>query len=100
MHDANTGGEIGAWRSFTSKTVANNTVTVSVSEKAWIYAEINENGQPNNVNVCTVDYAHEIAVGKTYTTSTTQPDSPVDGDVWFDVLNNNLYKYNSSLAQF
>jgi hypothetical protein len=100
LHNANTGGEIGAWRSFTSKTVANNTVTVSVSEKAWVYAEINENGEPNNTNAWTIDYGHEIGVGKTYTGSQTEPTSPIDGDVWFDITNNKLFKYNNSLAQW
>lgn len=100
LHDANTGGEIGAWRSFTSKTVANNNVTVTTTNSAWVYAEINENGQPNNVNAWTIDFDSENSKDKIYTTSTTEPTSPGNGDLWFDVLNNKLYKYSTDDARF
>ena len=55
LHDAYTGGEVGAWRSFTGKSAANSSVTVSVNGSAWIYAEVNENGEPNNLNAWTID---------------------------------------------
>ena len=100
LHDANTGGEIGAWRSFTGKVTANGTATVTTTNSAWVYAEINENGQPNNVNAWTIDFDSENSKDKVYTTSTTEPTSPGNGDLWFDVLNNKLYKYSTDDARF
>lgn len=100
IHDANTGGEVGAFRSFTGKSASNSSVTVSVNGSAWVYAEINENGEPNNLNAWTIDYASESSVGRTYTTSRTEPAGPANGDVWFDVVNNKLFKYSTDSASW
>lgn len=100
IHDANTGGEVGAFRSFTGKSASNSSVTVSVNGSAWVYAEINENGEPNNLNAWTIDYGSESSVGRTYTTSRTEPAGPTNGDVWFDVINNKLFKYNTDSASW
>jgi len=100
LHDANTGGEIGSWRTFTGKTSSNVNVTVSSSEKGWIYAEINENGQPNNPGAWTITYANEPAKDRTYSSQETEPVAPVDGNVWFNPITNLLKKYNSDTSQW
>jgi len=100
LHDANTGGEIGSWRTFTGKTSSNVSVTVSSSEKGWIYAEINENGQPNNPGAWTITYANEPAKDRTYSSQETEPVAPVDGDVWFNPITNVLKKYNGDTSQW
>lgn len=95
IHDANTGGEVGAWRTFTAGVTANANVTVTAANTSWIYAEVNENGQPNNPNVWTIDFAAANSLGRTYTTSNARPVSPVGNDVWFDFANNKVEVYNS-----
>jgi hypothetical protein len=100
LHDANTGGEIGSWRTFTGKSVSNTNLTITASEKAWVYAEINENGQPNNPGAWTVQYASEPAKDRTYSSQETEPNAPVDGDVWFNPITNLLKKYDSDTSQW
>jgi hypothetical protein len=100
LHDANTGGEIGSWRTFTGKSVSNVSVTVSSSEKGWIYAEINENGQPNNPGAWTIAYANEPAKDRIYSAQVDEPVAPVDGNIWFSPITNLLKKYNEDTSQW
>jgi hypothetical protein len=100
LHDANTGGEIGSWRTFTGKSSSNTNLTITANQKAWVYAEINENGQPNNPTAWTIQYASEPANNRTYSSQETEPNAPVDGNVWFNPITNLLKKYDADTSQW
>lgn len=100
IHDANTGGQIGAWRTFTAGVISNTALVATASNTSWVYAEVNENGEPSNPNVWTIDMGIEHSVGRTYTTSNVRPPAPQNGDVWFDFANNTLERYDSSIPSW
>jgi len=102
LESANNGGNEGALRNYIARIQDAETIPMA-GNNAYVYAYVNENGQPNDPEYWTVEYGIENAtlnngVDREFYFQRSAPGSPNGGDLWFDLDNNYLKQYNTSGA--
>lgn len=102
LESANNGGNEGALRNYIARIQDQETISMT-GNNAYVYAYVNENSYPDNPEYWTVEYGIEneklsTGVDRQFYFQRTQPASPNDGDLWFDLDNNYLKQYSSSGA--